>query len=146
LIVYIGPSRALPKKVSIGGLMGCVAVIGVGLSLSRLDTTLGGLVLIGILPALIRTSIVNSQRIEDGRRFYIDEKIGVFLGSIWVMLLSVGAGMAAFWTIMLSIRESVGSDVERSGLVRITIGSALGGLLVTGWVLSKTWVFQDRQR
>jgi hypothetical protein len=141
LTLYIGPAQHLPRRFGVGSLMVLVASIAVGLGALRGAPLLGVLILLLIPPAVIRTTAVTSQRTADERPMSVDERMGVFFGSIGVILATLLSGFLAFAIVCIP----VGSMTMGGGSYGMAVAVSLAGLaaLAAGiWVLRKLWPYK----
>lgn len=141
LTIYIGPTQGLPRRFGVGSLMLLVATVALGLSALRGAPMLGVLILVLIPPALVRTMAVVSQRATDERPMILDETMGVFFGSIGVMMAVLLASFLAFAIVCMP----VGSMTMGSGVYGMTLALSLAGaaaLAAAVWVLRKLWPYK----
>ena len=141
LTIYIGPSQGLPRRFGVGSLMLLVAAIALGCAALRGAPLFGVLILILIPPALVRTMAVVSQRTTDERPMLLDETMGVFFGSIGVMMAVLLASFIAFAIVCMP----VGSMTMNAGVYGMALALALSGtvaLAVAVLVLRKLWPYK----
>lgn len=141
LTLYIGPTQNLPRRFGLGSLMVLVATVALGLGALRGVPLLGVLILVLIPPALVRTMAVTSQREADERPMTVDERMGVFFGSIGVILATVLSAFLAFAVVCVP----AGSMMMGAGGQWMPIALALAGAAAVGaawWVLRKLWPYR----
>ncbi len=141
LIVYIGPAQQLPKRFGVGSLMVLVASIALGLSALRGAPLLGVLILILVPPSVVRTVAVISQRSADERPMVLDETMGVFFGSIGVMMAVLLASFLAFAIVCMP----AGSMAMGAGGYGMPVALSVAGAAALGmaiWVLRKLWPYK----
>jgi hypothetical protein len=97
LAVYIGPPAKV-RRFGLGALMLLIAEIAVCLAVLRDLPGLGILMLLILVPAHVRTLVAVARRKADDRPMTRAEMLGVFFGSMALVLLIGVAGGIAFGT------------------------------------------------
>jgi hypothetical protein len=146
LLVYIGPARALPRRVGIGAIMALVAVVAVGLAMIRPAPVLGVAWLVLVPTAVVRSVAAASQRAEDGRPMGLDERTWAFASSFGVMLAAAIAGGLTFMVVcafVTPIAVPFGA-AGRPGVFAVGVSIAGGiGAFVAYRVLARLWPYRE---
>lgn len=141
LTIYIGPAHNLPRRYGLGSLMLLVASVALGLGALRGVPVLGALILVLIPASVVRTMAIVAQRDVDGRPMNVEERTGVFFGSIGVMIAVLLASFLAFAIVCMP----AGSMAMGAGGYGMSLALALAGaagLAVAVWVLRKLWPYK----
>ena len=141
LTLYIGPAHNLPRRYGLGSLMILVASVALGLGALRGVPVLGVLILVLVPASLVRMMAIVAQRDVDGRPMNTDESMGVFFGSIGVMMAVILASFLAFAIVCMP----AGSMAMGAGGYGMPVALSLAGaaaLAVAVWVLRKLWPYK----
>jgi hypothetical protein len=130
-----------------------ITVIAVCLGVFVAAPGLGILLAVIAVPAFVRTSAATSaQEQSAGRPVDVPDKVGLFLGSIGIMLLIGLAGFGAFFAACwascaaLSVTGAFRRGGGNSGLLLVNLFAGGIALALVGWLLWKTWPHRPGRR
>jgi hypothetical protein len=130
-----------------------ITVVAVCLGAFVAAPGLGILLAVIAVPAFVRTSAATSaQEQSAGRPVDVPDKVGLFLGSIGVVLLIGLAGFGAFFAACwascaaLSVTGAFRGGGGDAALVWINLFAGGIALALVVWLLRKTWPRRHRRR
>ena len=142
LTIYIGPTKTLPTKFGLGSLMVLVAAVGLGLGVLRVSPVVGILFLILVIPAMIRTSGVASQRTEDERSTSFEDVFTIFLTSLGLMIVVLIFTLLPFLGIFFTLALSFWDGGTYGKVAAVGISGVMA--LSIGWmILKRFWRYRD---
>jgi hypothetical protein len=142
LTIYIGPAKTLPTKFGLGSLMVLVAAIGLGLGIFRVSPLVGILFLALVIPAMIRTSGVASQRAEDERKTTFEDVFTIFLTSLGLMCVVLIFTFLPFLGICFTLALIFWDGGTYARVAAVGISGTMA-LSIGGTILRRGWRYRD---
>lgn len=140
---YAAPqSLARPPQFGLASLMLVITLAGLCLGLVTVAPGLIVPLLVFVIPAIIRTTIVTSRRAVDGAQQTLGNKVLTFLASLGIVYVVWMAGVVAFFgacSVMLAAFAAAPAarNLEQL-LIVLLIAAAVGSLMLVVWLFIKT--------
>lgn len=121
LTLFIGePARA--NGFSLGSLMFLIAVISLGLALTRIEPFLGVTSLVICVPAMIRTIRIAERERAWSTPMHILDMLGLFFGSVFIIVLVVAATLICFGFLFSMGQWGTGNSTRSWSLAMVFAG------------------------